>query len=116
MKEKYHYDGIIFPVPKCLFTNVQGCQCTSVPRPLLLLPLLKPAAPEAAQSLALVLPFLQKSRGGMSEGEWKLQFGKVPFSVRSVPRPTRARPIARGPEINKDHDEQREGASPRTNY
>ncbi len=33
MKEKYHYDGIIFPVPKCLFTNVQGCQCTNVPRP-----------------------------------------------------------------------------------
>ena len=33
MKEKYHYDGIVFPVPKCLFTNVQGCQCTNVPRP-----------------------------------------------------------------------------------
>ena len=33
MKDKYHYDGIIFPVPKCLFTNVQECQCTSVPRP-----------------------------------------------------------------------------------
>ena len=33
MGEKYHYDGIIFPVPKCLFTNVQGCQCTNVPRP-----------------------------------------------------------------------------------
>ncbi len=31
--EKYHYDRIIFPVPKWLFTNVQGCQCTNVPRP-----------------------------------------------------------------------------------
>ena len=51
MKEKYHYDGIIFPVPKCLFTNVQGCQCTNVPRPLLslLLPIwlwkLRPSNP-----------------------------------------------------------------------
>ncbi len=30
---KYHYDGKVFPVPKCFFTNVQGCQCTNVPRP-----------------------------------------------------------------------------------
>ncbi len=100
MEEKYHYDGIIFFVPKCLFTNMQGCQCTNVPRPLLIFlqgpprhpSQAQPERPPRAERLHGVLEQLELCRGRRRRGRRRRRGEPAPVRRQHWrPRPPRDR-------------------------